>query len=85
MTRAPVQGVLRGGRWVHLPGTVAWEEHERAYLVYAARYGTGQSAQRIAERSGFGYDEITQLLGHPPTTWRPWNADQCAGKTGRTE
>lgn len=75
--RAPVQGEWRkatpGARagWRVSPGTVAWEEHELAWRAYAARYGSGQSAERIAERHGFGYDEITNLLGHEPKTWRP--------------
>lgn len=69
--RAPVQGTLVGGRWTRVPGSVEWTEHELAWRAYAARYGRDQSAERIAERHGFGYDEITNLLGHEPKTWRP--------------
>lgn len=66
--RAPVQGdYKRGGR---PPGTVLWGEHVEAWNEYAKRHGTQQSAQRIAERGGFGYDELTELLGHPPCTWK---------------
>ena len=49
---------------------VTWEEHLEAWNAYHRRY-PGQSAERIAERGGFGYWEITQLLGHGPKTWQP--------------
>lgn len=66
--RAPVQGESRrDGRGLKPAGTVAWWEHEKAWEPYGARYS--QSAERIAERSGFGYWEMTDLLGHEPTTW----------------
>lgn len=51
------------------PGTVTWVEHLKAYEKYAALYGTSQSAERLVERGGFGYWEITDLLGHEPETW----------------
>jgi hypothetical protein len=51
-------------------GTVTWTEHLEAYQAYADRYGRQQSAERIAERHGFSYCELTQLLGHEPTTWK---------------
>lgn len=77
---APVQGE---GMWWPLPkgdpraegarppGLIEWEEHERAWEAYAKKYGTQQSAERIAERGGFGYNELKYLLGHAPETWRP--------------
>jgi hypothetical protein len=65
--RAPVQGEY--GEQRRAAGTVTWAEHEEAYTAYAAMFGTGQSAKRLAERGGFSYDEITKLLGHEPTTW----------------
>ena len=68
--RAPVQGERRHARGDKPDGTVAWEEHLEAYVPYAARYGTSQSAERLAERCGFGYWEMTDLLGHEPTTWQ---------------
>jgi hypothetical protein len=68
--RAPVQGEYRQC-WVRGPGTVAWPEHEKAWNEYARRYGRQQSPDRIAERAGFGYAEITEYLGHEPTTWQP--------------
>lgn len=62
--RAPVQSERN-----RPAGTVLWEEHEKAWRAYSVRYGKDQSAERIAERGGFGYDEITKLLKHPPLTW----------------
>lgn len=49
-------------------GTVAWWEHLAAWNVYHKKH-TNQSAERIAERSGFGFGELTTLLGHEPTTY----------------
>ncbi len=54
-----------------VPGTVAWSEHVEAWNEYAY-YGHGdQSAERLAERGGFSYGELRDLLGHEPRTWRP--------------
>jgi hypothetical protein len=54
-------------------GFVSWEEHLEAYAAYARQYGNLQSAERISERSGFGYWEMTELLGREPTTWQAAN------------
>lgn len=69
--RAPVQAAPEKGKG---PGSIAWEEHERIWAVYAAKYGAAQSAQRMAERGGFGYREIVFLTGNEPTTWLPVSA-----------
>lgn len=78
--RAPVQRDCWSprGRCAHAPdarehqgGTVAWDEHVEAWKDYAKRYGNDQSAERLAQRGGFGYAEITDHLGHPPKTWEP--------------
>ncbi len=82
--RAPVQasGVIRihpaerreriaAGEKGLVPGTVSWDEHERAWQSYSKRHGNQQSAERIAERAGFCYAELTEFLGHEPTTWEP--------------
>lgn len=70
--RAPVQGEGRGlGEVEKAPGSVDWSEHLEAYAVYAKLHGRSQSAERIAERGGFGYVEMTELLGWEPRTWRP--------------
>lgn len=70
--RAPVQGdrSMAKGQPGREPGTISWEEHVRAWEEYARRYGRDQSAERIAERGGFGYRELTDQLGHAPETWR---------------
>ena len=67
--RAPVQG--EHNKRDRGPGTIAWDEHVLAWSAYAVRYGRDQSAERIAERGGFGYAELTSLLGHEPKTWTP--------------
>ena len=67
--RAPVQG--EHNKRDRGPGTIAWDEHVLAWSAYAVRYGRDQSAERIAERGGFGYAELTSLLGHEPKTWAP--------------
>lgn len=66
--RAPVQGEI-GRHAKRGPGTITWDEHLRAWSVYAACGHGDQSAERIAERGGFGYDELTRLLGREPQTW----------------
>jgi len=70
--RAPVQAdhVGRSGDGSG-PGTISWAEHEQAWRKYAGRHGAGQSAERIAERGGFGYAELQLFLGHDPETWTP--------------
>lgn len=70
--RAPVQadGYSRQPGYVP-PGTITWEEHMQVYACYAKRYGTSQSAERLAERAGFGKSEAETLLGRPLTTWEP--------------
>jgi hypothetical protein len=77
MRRAPVQGevrrdskgeVARPVSWIPM-GTISWEEHEAAWRAYDAKWRCGQSAERIAERAGFSYYELCDLLGHEPRTW----------------
>lgn len=78
--RAPVQRdcPLHPGRYgckhtaespEHHHGSVSWAEHVEAWEDYARHYGREQTAERLAERGGFGYAEITEHLGHAPTTW----------------
>lgn len=68
-SRAPVQQSDRANPQ-RPRGTVAWWEHELAWHDYHRRW-PGQSAERIAERGGFGWDELVDQLGHEPTTWQP--------------
>lgn len=65
--RAPVNGSPYG--------TVEWAEHVEAWEAYR-RHHPGQSAERIAERGGFGLLELTQQLGRLPSTWQPSEATQ---------
>jgi hypothetical protein len=48
------------------PLLIPWSVAEKAYSVYAARYGRGQSLERLAERGGFAPSEMDDF--HP--TWR---------------
>lgn len=68
--RAPVQGDYnRATRRYENAGSIAWAEHVEAWEDYARRYGRDQSAERIAERGGFGYAELVDHLKRVPTTW----------------
>jgi hypothetical protein len=67
--RAPVQGTYQGAL-KKVPGTIAWNEYLLAYADYNRRY-PGQSAERLVERGGFDYWELTEHLGHEPKTWEP--------------
>ncbi len=51
-------------------GWIDWVEHCEAWKDYDRRFHTRQSAERIAERSGFSYAELLLFLGHKPKTWR---------------
>jgi hypothetical protein len=79
--RAPVQGdgpyCLREDdprrKGARCPGSVAMWEHELAWQGYAKRFpgcARDQDAARVAERGGFGYDELTEYLGREPETWQ---------------
>lgn len=70
--RAPVQGERGGGARVgHPAGTVPWSTHLAAWEGYAAAGHGSQSAERIAERSGFSYSELQcALAGHYNDTGR---------------
>lgn len=43
------------------PSSIPWEIAERAYQEYNRRY-PGQTLERIAERSGFGWLEMDEFL-----------------------
>ena len=66
----------RDGREVRGYGFVTWKEAEEAYAVYAGFYGRSQSLERLAERAGFGWDEIEDLLGHRATAEQPYSGIQ---------
>jgi hypothetical protein len=70
--RAPVQGDhTRPGRSGHLPGTISWAEHELAWSAHALRHGRFEDAEKLAERGGFTFSELTAYLGKEPETWVP--------------
>ena len=59
----PIQGELRSSHWGMRPAcTIPWWLAEKAYARYVARYGRGQSLERLAERGGFGRQELLDLL-----------------------
>lgn len=66
--RAPVQRSPQLGK---PSGSVSWTEHAEAWIDYSKRYGTSQSAERIAERGGFSYGELLDHLKREPSTWLP--------------
>lgn len=66
-----MQGDRRGTDAERPDGSITWAEHLEGAGYYHARYGNIQSAERLAERGGFGYDEFTTLVGREPETWRP--------------
>ena len=65
--RAPVQA----GAGKRPAGSISWEEHVAAWTAYRKRFANDQSAERIAQRGGFGYDRLVALLGGEPATWSP--------------
>lgn len=44
------------------PCTIPWWLAEIAYEYYSKRYGKDQSLQRLAQRGGFGREELVMLL-----------------------
>lgn len=62
---------------LHGPGTVGWEEHEKAFNAYHVNcidegedLDLGSSAEDVAKRGGFTYIELEGWLGHAPKTWK---------------
>ena len=48
---------------INYPRTyIPWWLAEKAYEVYVKRYGDCQTLERIAERGGFGRNELLELL-----------------------
>lgn len=66
-------------------GTIPWDVAQRAYEVYAKKYGTRQTLQRIAERGGFGVDEMDMFLPDWRERVNGWNALLAALKEARAE
>jgi hypothetical protein len=60
----PIQGGVVG-RNDYRPSQIPWWLAEEAYKVYSRREGAGQSLERLAERGGFGREELLNLLRTP--------------------
>ncbi len=61
MKNAPVQ-MPHGGHLPHgLRFRIPWRIHQKAWEQYAKDH-RGQSAERLAERGGFGLEELIYLL-----------------------
>ena len=55
--------IQRGERGVKPhPTRIPWHVADLAYSVYSARFGTSQSLERLAERGGFGPEEMDMFL-----------------------
>ena len=54
----PIQGDHNGRK----PSTIPWWLAQIAYEAYIKQYGDKQTLQRIAERGGFGRQELIELL-----------------------
>jgi hypothetical protein len=60
-----------GSRLLGIPdGTISWEDHLKVWEAYTKKWDAVQSAERIAQRGGFYLEEIMDLLGHKPETWK---------------
>lgn len=57
-------------------GSVAWTEHEAAWVGWSRRFGPEQSPEDIAARGGFSMGELTEYLGGVPKTWRATPAER---------
>ena len=42
---------------------IDWITAEKIYKVYSELYGTQQSLERLAERGGFGWTEVSFMFG----------------------
>ncbi|MFA5132906.1 MAG: hypothetical protein WC444_06295 [Candidatus Paceibacterota bacterium] len=46
----------------YLPCTIPWWLAEEAYKLYVKEGGRGQTLERLAERGGFGREELIYLI-----------------------
>ena len=59
----PIQGELSGSEWGRREAcAIPWWLAQEAYGFYAELYGQSQTLERLAERGGFGRDELLLLL-----------------------
>jgi hypothetical protein len=52
----------REGRLDAAPAVIPWSMAERAYSVYSARYGKGQTLAQLANRGGFATSELDEFI-----------------------
>ena len=62
--QAPIQMAYSSAGYGHLPQPlgIPWWLHELIYAGYHKLYGSGQTAERLAERGGFDTYEALTLL-----------------------
>lgn len=59
----PIQHELDNSRWGwQVACTIPWWLAEEAYKSYVRQFGNSQSLERLAERGGFGREELLTLL-----------------------
>ena len=46
---------------------IPWSLAKIIYAGYSALFGTNQSLERLAERGGFGWSEVSGIYNHPRT------------------
>ena len=84
---APVQIELRSGYANSEPLSIPWWLHELIYVSYAKLYGKTQTAERMAERGGFGcYEALTLIRDLGPDGIRAAladTADKCTNPAGK--
>ena len=56
----PIQRDLRTSSL--FPRSIPWHVAESAYEEYVKKFGREQSLERLAERGGFGWEELGWLL-----------------------
>ena len=66
MKKFPIQGVFKNSTGKQIYGgektEIPWWLAEIAYEAYSEKNGKSQSLERLAERGGFGRDELIWLL-----------------------
>jgi len=77
----PIQGGARSNspRTNDKRSTIPWWLAEEAYRCYTELYGRSQTLERLAERGGFGREELLFLLRSwmdPKSSQRGWMADR---------
>lgn len=61
MKKFPIQSSYRKNVKPH-PTSIPWFIADLAYSVYSASYGREQSLERLAERGGFGPEEMDEFV-----------------------